>query len=164
MINYQVRTGPEMKSVKMQSWLERAAGVIRGCDHTARVSWKQKCNDFSTENYKGSFVRMFCIISGPDVLPEQRSLCAWTQCFPDRVDTWLNPKLCAKPSPLNQPHVCPHFLIRLCPSVAASCHSSDTCTGNTLGLASPFCSGLAQLLAQWALWWHSQVTIAQGER
>ena len=62
MINYQVGTGPEMESVKMQSWLERAAGVIRGCDRTSRVSWKEKCNDFSSENYNVSFGRMSCII------------------------------------------------------------------------------------------------------
>lgn len=69
MINYQVETGPEMESVKMQSWLERAAAVIWGYDRTTRVSWKEKCNDFSSENYNGSFGRMFCIILQPGVLP-----------------------------------------------------------------------------------------------
>jgi len=75
MINYQVGTEPEMESVKMHSWLERAAGIIRGCDRTIRVSWKEKCNDFSSENYNGSFGRMFCIIAQPGVLPGHRNLC-----------------------------------------------------------------------------------------
>lgn len=76
MNNYQVGTGPEMESVKMQSWLERAAGVIRGCDRTTRVSWKEKWNDFSSENYNGSFGRMFCVIPQPGVLPGHGNLCA----------------------------------------------------------------------------------------
>lgn len=152
MSNYQVGTGPEMESVKMQSQLERAAGVIQGCDCSTRASWKEKCNDFSSENYNGSFVRMFCFTPQPGVLPGHGNLCAWMQRFPDGVGSWLSPKLCSKPSPLNQPHVRPNFLILLCPSVSASCHSSDTYTGNALGLASPFCSRLAQPLAQRALW------------
>lgn len=152
MINYQVGTGPEMESVKMQSWLERAAGVIRGCDRTTRVSWKEKWDDFSSENYYESFGRMFCIIPQPGILPGHGNLCASMPCFPDGVGNWLSPKLCSKPSTLNQSHVCPRFLILLRPSVSACCHSSDTYTGNALELASPFCSGLAQPLAQWALW------------
>lgn len=83
----------------MQSWLERAAGVIRGCDRTTRISWKEKCNDFSSENYNGSFGWMFCIILQPGVLPGHGNLCAWTRCFPEGVSSWLSPKLCSKLHP-----------------------------------------------------------------
>lgn len=76
MIKYQVRTGPEMKSVKMQSCLERVAGVIQGCDCGIRLSWKKKCDDFSSENNNGSFGKMFCIISQAGVWPGRRNLSA----------------------------------------------------------------------------------------
>lgn len=72
MIKYQVRTGPEMKSVKMQSCLGRLAGVIQGCDWGIRVSWKENCDGFSSENNNGSFGRMFCIIPQAGVLPGHR--------------------------------------------------------------------------------------------
>lgn len=74
MIKYQVRTGPEMKSVKMQSCLERVAGVIQGCDYGIRVAWKEKCDDFSSKNNNGSFGRMFCISAQAGVLPGERNL------------------------------------------------------------------------------------------
>lgn len=101
MINYQVGTGPEIESVKTQSWLERAAGVIQGCDHITRASWKGNCNDFSSENYNGSFSRMFYIILQPGFLPGHGNVYAWTQYIPGGVSSWLSPKLFSKPSPLN---------------------------------------------------------------
>lgn len=135
----------EMESVQKQSCLERAAGVIWACDCTIRVSWKESCNDFSSENYTDGFVRVLCITLQHVDLPEHGNSCAWTQCFPNGVNRRLSPKLRSKPLLLDQPHICPCFLILLCLSVSFCCHSSDNCTGNALGLASPFCSELCLL-------------------
>lgn len=88
-----------MESVKMQSCLERIAGVIQGCDCGIRVSWKEKGDDFSNENNNGSFGRMFCINPQAGVLPGHRNLSGSMQCFTDGVGSWLSLKLVPKLHP-----------------------------------------------------------------
>lgn len=99
MIKYQVRTGPEMKSVKMHSCLERVAGVIQGCDCGIRASWKEKCDDFCSENNNGHFGRMLCIIPQAGVLPGHRNFSAWMQWCTGGVGSWLSLKLAPKLHP-----------------------------------------------------------------